>query len=56
MTNFGKIKNMSIEDMAMIIMCPYDGVADKGECPESYKNCVQCCKDWLEREADDCET
>ena len=46
MTNFEKIKAMSIEKLAAIIMCPFDNVPDS--CFD--RDCNKCCKEWLESE------
>lgn len=48
MTNYEKIKQMSIEEMAYTIMCPYDTEPDM--C--NNDNCIKCTKAWLESEAE----
>lgn len=47
MTNFEKIKNMSIDEMAQIVQCP----EDDEECRNDI-SCIDCCKKWLESEVD----
>lgn len=48
MTNYDLIKNMSIEEMAVTIMCPNEMGMAEIECDKSDKcNCSQCCLDWL---------
>lgn len=51
MTNYELIKNMTIEEMALTIMCPNEtGMADI-ECDKSdERNCRQCCLEWLNSE------
>ncbi len=49
-TNADRIREMSIEELAVIIMCPHD--VDPDCCVES-KGCVECCKKWLESEAEE---
>lgn len=59
MTNFEKIKQMSIDEMALTLMCPaeYDFSFNKlSKCNgESDKNCLKCTKHWLESEAEENE-
>ena len=55
MTNFDKLKQDK-EEMAYYLMCPY-GVSEDDRllhCQET--NCVDCCMEWLDKEAepDDC--
>ncbi len=45
-TNFDRIKAMSVEELAKIIMCPFDGMDDL--CVDT--NCNMCCEKWLESE------
>lgn len=51
MTNYEKIKNMSIEEMANIKVCPYT----KPKCKKMYKcltnaTCKDCRLNWLRKE------
>ena len=46
MTNYEKIKQMSIDEMAYTIMCPYNTDADL--C--NVVDCIKCTKQWLEQE------
>ncbi len=48
LTNFEKIKAMSIDEMAKIIECPRSEVECKGDI-----SCTACCKQWLESEAEE---
>lgn len=45
LTNFEKIKQMSVGEMAEIITCPYLG--ERVDCRD---NCIECRKKWLESE------
>ena len=51
MTNYERIKQMSIEEMAYTIMCPYE--TDPDICNEY--DCIKCTKEWLEMEVDERE-
>lgn len=52
MTNYELIKNMSIEEMAVTIMCPNEMGMAEIDCDKSDdRNCCQCCLDWLREEA-----
>ena len=48
MTNYEHIKQMSIDEMAYTIMCPYD--TDTNLCNEV--DCIKCTKKWLEMEVE----
>lgn len=48
MTNYEKVKQMSIDEMAYTLMCPYD--ADGDTCVD---NCIECTRQWLEKEAEE---
>lgn len=53
MTNYGLIKNMSVEEMAVTIICPNDMGMAEIECDKSDDcNCSKCCLDWLQEEAE----
>jgi len=48
MTNFELLKNMSIEELAVTIMCPNDTGMAEIECDKSDdRNCCLCCLEWL---------
>ena len=48
MTNGERIRDMSDEELAEIIMCPYD--TDPSVC--NYKGvCLDCCLEWLKQPA-----
>lgn len=57
MTNYEKIKEMSIDEMALTLMCPaeYDTAFNKtNKCnAEMDKNCHKCTVEWLESEAEE---
>lgn len=46
MTNYEKIKQMSIKEMAYSLMCPYD--TDPDMC--NNDDCIKCTMEWLESE------
>lgn len=52
MTNYEKIKQMSVEEMANIMPCPYG--ADYIDCVDGDfpTDCITCTKDWLLKEAE----
>ena len=60
MTNFERIKQMSVEEMALLLMkvnCAYDipcmlGISDC-KYPHIDNNCAICFKEWLESEVKD---
>lgn len=50
MTNGERIRGMSDEELAEIIMCPYD--TDPSVC--NYKGvCLDCCLEWLKQPEED---
>ncbi|OUO78204.1 hypothetical protein B5F53_11695 [Blautia sp. An249] len=48
-TNAGKIRDMKDEELAEIIMCPFD--TEPTVCNKD--GCIQCCLEWLQRPAED---
>lgn len=57
-TNFEKIKQMSVEDMALMLMCPAEYDTDfnkKSKCKGSFSNCYNCTLHWLESEVEENE-
>lgn len=56
MKRIDRIKNKSVEEMALMLMCPaeYDLNFNKeNECKgEMDRNCYQCTLDWLKEEAE----
>lgn len=54
MTNYEMLKNMSIEEMAVTIMCPKEYDHDfKKDCDQNNKlenNCCKCTLEWLKSE------
>ena len=56
MTNFEKIKQISVEDMALMLMCPAEYDTDfnkKSKCNGSFSNCYNYTLHWLESEAEE---
>lgn len=52
MTNADKVRKMSNEELALVIMCPYsisEELCSRSEEP----GCIECCKKWLESDAED---
>ena len=47
-TNADRIRSMSDEELAEVIMCPHD--SDPDICGSN--NCVKCCADWLRQPAE----
>lgn len=51
MTNYERIRNMSIEEMAVTLMCPNEMGMAEIECNhEDWRNCSKCCLEWLAAE------
>lgn len=53
-TNFDKIKDMTINELAVFYPCPYSREIEDDECKN--KNCITCTKQWLESEVEGCPT
>jgi hypothetical protein len=54
MTNYEFMKNMSIEEMAVTIMCPNDMGMAEISCDKSNKcDCCKCCLEWLKEDVKD---
>ena len=58
-TNVDRYRNMSLDEMAAVIMCPYtgEGVHKEALCEKMQllsapddKICIECCKAWLQKE------
>ena len=55
-TNADRIREMSNEELAFVLMCPYDTVGEQADimpCVKYRSNpsrCMQCMKEWLEKE------
>ena len=49
MTNYDRIKQMSIDEMAYTIMCPYGAEVDICD----GVDCIECTKAWLEQEEEE---
>lgn len=54
MTNYEKIRDMSVEEMALTIMCPNE-IGGEVKCSREERNCCQCTLNWLNSEADAAE-
>lgn len=52
MTNYEKIKAMSVEEIAMLMPCP-DGKGEEENCYFSGKRCDKCRIGWLLEEAEE---
>lgn len=48
-TNADRIRSMTDEELAELIMCPYN--SDGEICEASKDNCMQCCLRWLRQPA-----
>lgn len=48
-TNADKIRSMTDQELAEIIMCPYD--IDEDLC-NNGKTCLDCCLEWLQQPAE----
>lgn len=46
-TNADYIRNMSDEELAELIPCPYGG------CDDDYRSCIDCKLDWLKAEREE---
>ena len=55
MTNYERIRNMSVDEMAVTIMCPNE-IGGGVKCSRGERNCCQCTLDWLNNEADNTES
>ncbi len=50
-TNYELIRNMSVEEMAVTIICPNEMGMAEIECDKSDdRNCSKCCLEWLKSE------
>ena len=56
-TNADRIRNMTDEELALVIMCPYDNLPGECTCEEddSRANCIKCCLEWLQAEVEEGE-
>lgn len=54
MTNGDRIREMSDEELAVIIMCPYDIDQDMCIC-DIEMGCIECSRRWLEEEVGEAE-
>lgn len=50
MTNGDKIRKMSDDELAEIIMCPHE--IERGMCNDEM-SCPECCNEWLAEEAEE---
>jgi hypothetical protein len=51
-TNYEMIKKMSIEEMAVTIMCPINTGTVDASFPCDKRNCCECTLRWLQQEAE----
>ena len=51
MTNADKIRAMTDEELAYVVMCQYGQCPDRFTCEEAY--CFRCSLDWLKQEVSD---
>lgn len=54
MTNYEKLQKMSMEEMAVTIMCPNE-IGGEVKCSRGERNCCQCTLNWLNSETDGAE-
>ena len=57
MTNYEKIRAMSVEEMAAIVMCPYDIGMSGINCTLGHdgEDCITCSLKWLNSEVEESE-
>ena len=48
--NADRIRNMTDDELSMIIMCPYDSSED--DCVRGTASCLNCCLEWLQSPAE----
>lgn len=48
LTNADKIREMTVEELAEIIMCPHETEPDLCNKP----SCIECCREWLQEAAE----
>lgn len=53
MTNYEKIKAMTVEEMANILGFGENGCCVNADCFNWEQNCIECAKTWLESEAEE---
>lgn len=52
MTNGDRIRSLTDEELASVVMCPADITLRDTEC-DQHNNCMECTLDWLQRESED---
>lgn len=53
-TNADRIRQMTDEELAEIIMCPYENMSGECMCEKDTRtNCIQCCLEWLKEEVEE---
>lgn len=53
-TNADRIRKMTDEELAQIIMCPYENMSGECMCEKDTRtNCTQCCLEWLRKEVEE---
>lgn len=52
-TNADRIRQMTDEELAQIIMCPYENMSGECMCEKDTRtNCIQCCLEWLRKKVE----
>ena len=51
-TNAERIRSMTDEELASVVMCPADITGGDTEC-DQHHNCNECTFDWLQRESEE---
>ena len=52
MTNADRIRSMTDEELALVVMCPADITLRDTEC-DQHNNCTECTLNWLQRESEE---
>lgn len=53
-TNAERIRQMTDEELAQIIMCPNENMSGECMCEKDTRtNCIQCCLEWLRKEVEE---
>ena len=53
-TNADRIRQITDEELAQIIMCPYENMSGECMCEKDTRtNCIQCCLEWLRKEVEE---
>ena len=53
-SNADRIRQMTDEELAQIIMCPYENMSGECMCEKDTRtNCIECCLEWLRKEVEE---